>query len=327
MGRQLRGLARSRGMPQELDPHAARRDASDGPPVLRRLGHRGADADAHRARRRLEPARAAHSRRAHRRARRDHSAGWSRTRTVGPTGSTSTATIRTSSSPACRNGRAVARRARSGRLLHFCYWQVQPDEALVIRVVPPRCAYWNFELGNYWMNSADYRYRLSSLNSEQAVVEDDGSVVIVVAHHDPGVPNWLDTAGHTVGLMPQRWVEADSSPTPSATLVHVRRSRRRARSRACSGSTNEERHEQLRVAQDRRRPTVPDVTRYREVGSHDATATSTRKVGRHSSIRRAARRASAPNRSRCTSTVPRAAPSSTRATTKRRCCRWPTSST
>ena len=61
-----------------------------------------------------------------------------------------------------------------GRLLHFCYWQVQPDEALVIRVTPPRCSYWNFELGNYWMNSADYRYRLSSLNSEQAVLEDDG---------------------------------------------------------------------------------------------------------------------------------------------------------
>ena len=143
-----------------------------------------------------------------------------------------------------------------GRLLHFCYWQVQPDEALVIRVTPPRCAYWNFELGNYWMNSADYRYRLSSLNSEQAVMEDDGSVVIVVAHRDPGVPNWLDTAGHTVGLMPQRWVEADSSPTPSATLVPfddlhtelgpgVRR------------ITDEERREQLRsrkIGVDRRFP-------------------------------------------------------------------------
>jgi hypothetical protein len=108
-----------------------------------------------------------------------------------------------------------------GRLLHFCYWKVQPDEALVIRVVPPPCAYWNFELGNYWMNSADYRYRLSSLNSEQAVLEDDGSLVVVVSHIDPRVPNWLDTAGHTVGLMPQRWVEATESPTPSVDLVPV----------------------------------------------------------------------------------------------------------
>jgi len=106
-----------------------------------------------------------------------------------------------------------------GRLLHFCYWHVEPDEALVIRAKPPPCFYWNFELDNYWMNSADNRYHLSSLNSEQAALEHDGSVVVVVAHVDPGVPNWLDTSGHTVGLMPQRWVEAETGSTPSATLV------------------------------------------------------------------------------------------------------------
>lgn len=106
-----------------------------------------------------------------------------------------------------------------GRLLHFCYFQIAPDEALVIRVTPPECAYWNFELGNYWMNSVDYRYRLSSLNSEQAEYQSDGSVVIVVSHRDPGVLNWLDTAGYSVGLMPNRWVESHESPTPGTKLV------------------------------------------------------------------------------------------------------------
>ena len=106
------------------------------------------------------------------------------------------------------------------RSLHFCQWNVEPDEALVIRAVPPRRVFWwNFELGNFWMNSSDYRYHLSSINSEQATVEDDGSVVIVVSHHDPEVPNWLNTAGHTSGLMPQRWVEGDDAPTPEAELV------------------------------------------------------------------------------------------------------------
>ncbi|MGV0067631.1 DUF1214 domain-containing protein [Mycobacterium colombiense] len=108
-----------------------------------------------------------------------------------------------------------------GRLLHFCYFDIAPDEALVIRVVPPRCDYWNFELGNYWMNSVDYRYRLSSINGEQAEYQDDGGVVVVVAHRDPGILNWLDTGGHGVGLIPNRWVDAETSPTPAAKLVKL----------------------------------------------------------------------------------------------------------
>ena len=104
------------------------------------------------------------------------------------------------------------------------------------------------------MNSADYRYRLSSLNSEQAVLEDDGSVVIVVSHRDPGIPNWLDTGGHTIGLMPQRWVEADKSRTPATTLVHF--DDLTGARRACSASPRP-RREQLRrrkIGVDRRFP-------------------------------------------------------------------------
>ena len=107
------------------------------------------------------------------------------------------------------------------RLLHFCQWRIQPDEALVIDVRPPECTYWNFELGNCWMNSVDYRYRLSSLNSKQAAIERDGTVYVVVSHVDPGIPNWLDTGGHTLGLINQRWVESDASPKPGARLVKL----------------------------------------------------------------------------------------------------------
>ena len=91
----------------------------------------------------------------------------------------------------------------------------------MIRVTPPDCAYWNLELGNYWMNLVDYRYRLSSINSEQAEFQSDGSVVIVVSGRDPGVLNWLDTAGHTVGFIPNRWVESRESPTPQTRVVKL----------------------------------------------------------------------------------------------------------
>jgi hypothetical protein len=100
-----------------------------------------------------------------------------------------------------------AGRVRINRSFWFCHWEVEPDEALIIQVRPPRCNYWNFEFLNEWMISMDYRYRISSINGEQAVYEDDGSVVIVVSHVDPGVPNWLDCGGYTSGQIDQRWVE------------------------------------------------------------------------------------------------------------------------
>ena len=105
------------------------------------------------------------------------------------------------------------------RAFHFCFWRLEPDEALVIRVPTPRSRYWNMELGNYWMNSVDYRYRLSSLNQQQAVLEADGEMMAVVAHTDPGVSNWLDTGTHGEGLIVHRWVDADATPSPVASVV------------------------------------------------------------------------------------------------------------
>ncbi len=68
----------------------------------------------------------------------------------------------------------------------------------------------------------DYRYRISSINSEQAVLEDDGSLTVVVSHTDPGVPNWLDCAGFTSGQINQRWVEADEYPVLETELVKLK---------------------------------------------------------------------------------------------------------
>jgi hypothetical protein len=105
--------------------------------------------------------------------------------------------------------------------VNFCQWRVQPDEALIIGVKPPRCAYWNVQLHNYWMNSVDYRYRLSSVNKKQATVDDDGTAYVVVSHVDPGLPNWLDTGGHTLGLLVQLLVEAETTPLPETRLVKL----------------------------------------------------------------------------------------------------------
>jgi hypothetical protein len=101
------------------------------------------------------------------------------------------------------------------------FWELAPDEALLIEVTPPRCHYWNLQLGNIWAESLDYHFHRTHVNSGQAVLEDDGSVRIVVAHEDPGLPNWLDTAGHHHGIMGVRWVRAEEHPQPATRVVKL----------------------------------------------------------------------------------------------------------
>ena len=102
---------------------------------------------------------------------------------------------------------------------YHSHWQLQSDEALVIDVVPPACRHWNFQLNNYWMESLDYRFFTIHLNKHTAKTTADGAVRIVVAHRDPGVPNWIDTVGHTCGTMCFRWVAAASQPVPHTRVV------------------------------------------------------------------------------------------------------------
>ena len=102
---------------------------------------------------------------------------------------------------------------------HMGYWELGRDEALVVDLEPPRCEYWNFQLNNHWMESMDYRYHPAHWNLHTATADGEGRVRLVIAHRDPGVPNWLDTAGHARGTMGLRWVKADAHPTPTARVV------------------------------------------------------------------------------------------------------------
>ena len=104
---------------------------------------------------------------------------------------------------------------------YHSHWAVAQDEALLIEVVPPECEYWNFQLNNYWMESLDYRYHRIHTNKHLAQYEDDGSVRLIVAHEDPGLPNWLETAGHTSGTMCFRWVRAREPSQPQTRLVDL----------------------------------------------------------------------------------------------------------
>jgi hypothetical protein len=92
---------------------------------------------------------------------------------------------------------------------HQGYFDLADGEALVVEVTPPDCEYWMIALHNHWMETLDYVRHQTTLNCHTAQLEDDGSVRFVIAHRDPGVPNWLDTAGHPRGTVGVRWVGPD----------------------------------------------------------------------------------------------------------------------
>lgn len=103
----------------------------------------------------------------------------------------------------------------------IAYWQLPKDEAVIVRVRPPQAQYWAVEFGNYWWETMDYRYRLSNTNCHYAQLEDNGELIVVISHEDPGVPNWLDPSGFAEGYICFRWIGAENYPTPQATQVKL----------------------------------------------------------------------------------------------------------
>ena len=98
-------------------------------------------------------------------------------------------------------------------------FRLGPDEALVIEGRSPACTYWGVQVWNRYMQSLDWRHHRVSLNGTQAALAPDGRWRIVVAHRDPGVPNWVSTAGCTDGLVFCRWLQAESPPEQPASRV------------------------------------------------------------------------------------------------------------
>jgi hypothetical protein len=95
------------------------------------------------------------------------------------------------------------------------------DEALLLEFDPPDARYWHVQLVDLWFGTLDYANRQTSLNGAQLRRDADGRVRVVVAHRDPGVPNWLDTAGHREGILQYRYVWTRDEPAPRARVVRV----------------------------------------------------------------------------------------------------------
>jgi hypothetical protein len=128
-----------------------------------------------------------------------------------------------------------------------------PDEALLIEVdVPVKPSYTGFHLGNLWGESLDYANHATSINGFQAEADADGTTRFVVAHADPGVPNWLDTTGLRRGFLTARW----TYPVPPDELPKVNVSKlpladiRQHLPAATRFVSADERRQQIRIRQE-----------------------------------------------------------------------------
>jgi hypothetical protein len=84
-------------------------------------------------------------------------------------------------------------------------YRLAADEALVVQLDHASARYVGFDLTDQWLVSRDHIEASGSLNNTQAKSGTDGTYTYVIAAHDPGVANWLDTGGLHAGKFLIRW--------------------------------------------------------------------------------------------------------------------------
>ena len=101
-------------------------------------------------------------------------------------------------------------------------FEFDADEVLILESQLPRSVnYWSVQLVDPFYSAIDFIFHSSAYNGRQARIDSDGKVRFVIAAQDPGVPNWLDSAGWRRGGMFWRWHEADSFPVPTVKRVNA----------------------------------------------------------------------------------------------------------
>lgn len=98
--------------------------------------------------------------------------------------------------------------------------EITDDEALIIETdLPEECRYWQALVADDRFCTVDWVNRQSSINDTQAHIDSDGRFRAVISKRDPGVPNWLDKADYSWGIIQMRWNRASDHPDPTMKKV------------------------------------------------------------------------------------------------------------
>jgi hypothetical protein len=84
-------------------------------------------------------------------------------------------------------------------------FKVGADEALLLKTRAAGAGYHGFQLSDLWMISPNARRHQASLNLSQMTADADGDYTFLVTPTDPGIANWVDSAGLHEGTLILRW--------------------------------------------------------------------------------------------------------------------------
>lgn len=99
-------------------------------------------------------------------------------------------------------------------------FNLSDDQGLLIEAhMPADCGYFSWSLTDRMLVTLDWMNAHTSLNRSQAEIDPDGVLRVVVSGKDPGVPNWLETMGYTMGVLQCRSIGPKSSPELSAKVI------------------------------------------------------------------------------------------------------------
>jgi hypothetical protein len=101
------------------------------------------------------------------------------------------------------------------------YYTLPEGEAMILEFEPPKAKYWSFQLIDLWFKTPDWPNQQMSINHRQAHLDADGLCRVVVSHSDPGIANWLDTAGEKEGVLQYRWIWTQNNPQPTLRRVPI----------------------------------------------------------------------------------------------------------
>lgn len=101
-------------------------------------------------------------------------------------------------------------------------YNLTADRVLLITTERRGADYTGVQITDPWMIAPDARSHPTSVNTAQAKPNADGSVTYAIAARDPGLANWVDTAGLHQGYVLLRWQRFPPNAKPEGLLRSVR---------------------------------------------------------------------------------------------------------